>query len=366
MKSPGGKIMSLEGARFLAAFSVMAVHTTSEIMSVGHFPPASLEFVKKSFAGAAPVMFFFVLSGFVMYTAHQQDFGRLSRLPRYVLKRAVRIFPLYWLSLLLGQAVYDLAIWKCGFVRPPYVSLFLLSPLSWRSQTVEVNPVAWTLRYEIAFYVMFMMVFIPRIGPWLLGLWFGALIWYNYPAWPYAQWLSQITGSNPDFWPAAMISHAVTVFALLFFAGLGGGFLYANCRPGPRLALALFVLGCAGLVWELWAEGGGQNYPSPLRRFPAGLVYAFWIATVAMAERAGALPRWQGFGSLGALSYPLYLLHGVVLLGFSFLLADAGGFVHRFSAACWFTVLLAISLSISSLAVWAIDRPAQKFMRRFI
>ncbi len=358
--------MSLEGARFLAAFSVMAVHITSEIMTIGHFPPASLSFVKKIFAGAAPVMFFFVLSGFVMYTAHEQDFGRLRRLPRYVLKRAVRIFPLYWLSLLLGQAVYDLGMWHFGFMRSPYISLFLLSPLSWRSQTVEVNPVAWTLRYEVAFYIGFMMVFLPRIGPWLLGLWFGILLWYNYPAWPYAQWLSQVTSSNPDFWPQAIISHAVSVFPLLFFAGLAGGFFYTHFRAGPRVALVLMVLGCAGLAWELWIEGGGQNYPSPLRRFPAGLVYAFWIATVAMAERAGALPRWQGFRPLGVLSYPLYLMHGVVLLGFSFLLANAGGFVHRFSAACWFTVLLGISLGISSLAAWGIDRPVQNLIRRFV
>ncbi len=365
MTSRSGKIMSLEGARFLAAFSVAALHTTNEIIAIGHFPSSSLPFATKLFVGAAPVTFFFVLSGFVMYNAHHQDFGRIRRLPRYVLSRITRIFPLYWLSILLGQAVWDVAVRQWDFLPPPWLQIFLLFPTVWPIHTVEGNPVAWTLRYEIAFYICFMMVFIPRIGPWLLGVWFGALIWYNYPALPYARWLSEMTGSNPGFWPEAIISHAVNLFPLLFFAGLAGGFVYTHCRPGPRLALALFALGCAGLVWELWAEGGGQNYPLPPLTFPAGLLYAFWIATAAMAERAGALPRWQGFRPLGVLSYPLYLMHGFVLLGFTFLLADQGAVIHRIPGACWFVLLLVISFGISSLAAWGIDRPLQNFMRRF-
>ncbi len=366
MKPSSGKIMTLEGARFLAAFSVMALHTTNEIIAIGHFPSSSLPLAQNLFAGAAPVAFFFVLSGFVMYNGHHQDFGQLKRLPRYVLSRVSRVFPLYWLSILAGQAVWDVATHSWSFLPPPHLQMFLLLPTQWPIHTVEGNPVAWTLRYEVAFYVSFMMAFIPRIGPWLLGLWFVAIIWYCYPPLALSQWLSGVTGSNPGFWPVAIISHAVNLFSLLFFAGLLGGVIHTHCHPGRRLARVLFGLACMGLVWEIWHEGGGQRYPLPNFTFQGGLLYAFWIAAAAMAERAGALPRWGGFRPLGVLSYPLYLFHGFVLLAFTFWLANHSAFAHRLPGAVWFVFLVAVSFAISAIAAWGIDRPLQIVIRKYL
>ncbi|NBQ54213.1 MAG: acyltransferase, partial [Proteobacteria bacterium] len=48
------------------------------------------------------VDFFFVLSGFIILHAHMDDIGRPARLGRYLWRRAVRVYPIYWICLTLS------------------------------------------------------------------------------------------------------------------------------------------------------------------------------------------------------------------------------------------------------------------------
>ncbi len=51
--------------------------------------------------GDAGVQFFFVLSGFIIYHVHRHDIGRPERTRRYLLKRIIRIYPIYILVTLV-------------------------------------------------------------------------------------------------------------------------------------------------------------------------------------------------------------------------------------------------------------------------
>jgi exopolysaccharide production protein ExoZ len=103
--------------------------------------------------GACGVDIFFVISGFIIYSV---TYGRDPRnpepAPSFLLKRFVRIFPLYWICLFA-----TLALWSSGyFYRSLHLdahilgSSFLLLP----SDKLIIG-VAWTLVYEMYFYYVF-------------------------------------------------------------------------------------------------------------------------------------------------------------------------------------------------------------------
>ncbi len=103
--------------------------------------------------GASGVDIFFVISGFIIYSV---TYGREPRnpeqAPRFLLKRFIRIFPLYWIWLLA-----TLVLWLSGyFYRSLHLDAqilgcsFLLLPSS-----KLIIGVAWTLVYEMYFYYLF-------------------------------------------------------------------------------------------------------------------------------------------------------------------------------------------------------------------
>src|SRR5258708_22608842 len=135
--------------RGLAATLVVLHHSFEESLAIyPHITPNWLIAF-----GACGVDIFFVISGFIIYSV---TYGResQSREPAFVflLKRLIRIFPLYWICL-FGT----LALWRSGlFYRNLHVdpntftcSLFLLP-----SDKLIID-VPWTLVYEMLFYYLF-------------------------------------------------------------------------------------------------------------------------------------------------------------------------------------------------------------------
>ena len=87
---------SLQTCRGVAALLVVLHHLSGAIADDKYFGFHHFAIVL-SFGGASGVAFFFVLSGFIIVPAHGADFGRSDRLRSYLLKRAIRIYPTYWI-----------------------------------------------------------------------------------------------------------------------------------------------------------------------------------------------------------------------------------------------------------------------------
>src|SRR5260221_8818789 len=103
--------------------------------------------------GAFGVDIFFVISGFIIYSV---TYGREPRnpepTPAFLLKRFIRIFPLYWICLLA-----TLALWSSGyFYRSLHLDAHILgsSVFLFPSSKLIIG-VAWTLVYEMYFYYLF-------------------------------------------------------------------------------------------------------------------------------------------------------------------------------------------------------------------
>ncbi len=341
------KLISLEISRFIAALAVALEHlsTTVGYMGLGR-PPLTAP-------ASAAVVFFFVLSGFVIHNAHWQDSGRLARIPRYFWRRAWRIFPLYWLSL-----VPMLVVLGPGCTPPYLLKIFTLSPFT--GDIAELNPPAWSLRWELSFYMMFGLILLPYARRVVLPLWIGLVLWRWYP-----QILAQ---PHPAGWLMAHNGFAARLLSInniMFFAGLAAGWLYVRQSLRARTLWMLLGLSTLLLLAMLRLDGWGTLY-SPNNRLPFTVAaYAGVIFSLAALERGLHLRLPQRLGALGAMSYPLYLLHpGAAFIFSAYFFYHPAAKIH-FTALPMFALLLGLSL-LAAAAAALIDAPLQRLARRII
>jgi exopolysaccharide production protein ExoZ len=146
---------SIQFLRFIAAFLVALSH--AEYISRNHWPRMPMGSYLFGF-GACGVHIFFVISGFVMVYA---TFARSrAGIPasKFVWRRFVRIFPIYWIY----AAVY-LAAGHQISLRDTIGSLLLLPGYS----SLIIGQ-GWTLSFELYFYICFCRFDLPwpqqRIG----------------------------------------------------------------------------------------------------------------------------------------------------------------------------------------------------------
>jgi exopolysaccharide production protein ExoZ len=345
------KLGSLEVGRFIAAVMVLLSHVVPYVNN--HTAPLSRPvFGNALFPGPLGVQYFFVLSGFVMASTHYGDFGKFSAPLHFWWRRACRIYPAYWLALCIP------AYYLFGAMTPgSTLHLAVLDP--WHDQ--EYIPAAWTMRFEMAFYIMFGLCLLPYIGKPLLAAWvfvtlcecifveFGLI--HSPLVLTFLWWVSQ---------------HAIRFVALMefyFFAGLAAGFAYVKLRLAPQIWAGILMAGTLLFCGLLPLEGWGAQYgPSPV--FALGMACVLGVAMLGLAglERAGGFTLGRFAGWLGAMSYPIYVFHEPVLLVISNALP--WGQHHTPGLYLRFIAIVAAILTVAALVTFLFDQPLQRFLRR--
>lgn len=149
------KIYSLQYLRALAALFVVLYHINDYFLEKYQYT-FLLGVFKVGYVG---VDIFFVISGFIILYIHFNDIGKRDRFKMYLTKRFIRIFPLYWLISLAVIPLYFLfPNFGNGTQRDIEViikSLFLIP-----QENSPILVVAWTLSYEVLFYLIFGTFFI--------------------------------------------------------------------------------------------------------------------------------------------------------------------------------------------------------------
>ena len=149
--SLGGRLPSLTGLRWAAAFLVFGMH----IRNFGFFGPGPAANVMATVfqAGGTGVSFFFILSGFVlMWSSRPKDTAL-----RFLRRRVARIYPVHLVCLL---AALVLAATIGSEMTPgagPLVANALLLHSWWPDFNYyqSLDPVSWSLVCELLFYVSF-------------------------------------------------------------------------------------------------------------------------------------------------------------------------------------------------------------------
>ena len=288
---------SLDAVRAVLAVAVLLYHLGGTIALPKYF---GFDGFANTFGfGGARVPFFFVLSGFLLAHLHAQDVGQPRRLWPFLRRRLLRIYPTYWLILLLVIAATLMVPALRGKVpADPAVLLqtFLLLPQEARTGGPTGAPliiVAWTLHYEMAFYALLAAFVCSRLlgTLCLLALGLNAL-----------DCSSGGCGLVRGFLANPYLSH--------FGIGAAAGLLAQRLPPLPNArALATGAI-VAYVLLALSVDGHvdirGMADPNVYFALLASLVLICLVSADSTRPRR---PLHPGVKMVADASYPLYLLH---------------------------------------------------------
>src|SRR4028119_2522583 len=142
--TPHKKLNLLQVYRGIAALLVVMFYLNQ--MSTERLNQVT--FFNLFYSGWSGVDYFFVLSGFIMVYVHRSAIGKKDQLKSFLVKRAVRIYPIYWI-ITLTVLCFFLVI--PGFANNKDLSLgkVIVSLLLIPQKDQFILEVGWTLTYEI-------------------------------------------------------------------------------------------------------------------------------------------------------------------------------------------------------------------------
>jgi glycosyltransferase involved in cell wall biosynthesis/peptidoglycan/LPS O-acetylase OafA/YrhL len=156
------KIHFLQTARAIAAWLVVTDHALLELSR--NAPDSQITHLAWSLGGVG-VYLFFVISGFVMVHISWESFGKRAASADFLLRRIIRIVPLYWLATFAAFASHKVLATHgahAGWMDLAY-SLTFIPYLSGEDGWYPILPAGWTLNYEMTFYVVFALgLTLPR------------------------------------------------------------------------------------------------------------------------------------------------------------------------------------------------------------
>jgi exopolysaccharide production protein ExoZ len=280
-----GTIFSIQLLRCVAATLVVLFHAQQSYS--GQVTAAVLPKEGYLFGfGAVGVHIFFIISGFIMVlTSVRPDKPYEPR--KFFKRRLLRIYPIYWLCVLAYVGIHSLIGKPYDLSLGEAVKALLLWP---SSAALFIGP-AWTLAYEMFFYICFgfaMMLSLTR-GLIALCLVFGALIAVGQFA-------------TLDSYDLVVVTNLLLAE---FLAGAAIGWLahmqLLPLRWGPSLTALGAALFVAGMIADY------TRWPSPV---VWGVPSAILVLGIVSWESAhGASPLIKRMSRLGDSSYVLYLIH---------------------------------------------------------
>jgi peptidoglycan/LPS O-acetylase OafA/YrhL len=265
--------------------------------------------VKFGFNSGYAVLFFYVISGFLITYALSQKYGDDTR--GFYRNRFIRIFSLYWPVVVVVLLVFgeSRTAFMAGTLWNKLTGIFLLGadwgiafstyPAPNFGATIRFLEQAWTLGAELTFYLMAPLLMRSwKIGAVLLVASFGVR-WFFAGNDPNGTWTYYFIGSTICFF---MLGHLICLAARRW-----------RVLAYPRLGLPLVV--CSFMVMTFGSYAGGFDGS---RLWVSVLL--FTIALPGLFEATKDV-RWMNIA--GDLSYPIYLIHVVVLVLIAGWLIDA-------------------------------------------
>ncbi len=391
-KADGRKVYdyALEGLRGLAALWVAYSHIFfyEKMLDPAYHPTFPLGFFFNAAHGG--ILIFFTLSGYVIGITNQLPFSRSNAI-RYLLRRFIRLYPIYLVAIALGVLAVPTATWKTVLGN-----LFFLQ--AGVSALLPGNGVLWTLHYEVVYYIIFLGVwyFRPKVLSLIIGSFAVACLSIFIPIFPTivsgyaAGWLFWLFG----LWLAwkKPRSQAFTKIPLLSYL-----LLYIAT---DKLDIGKVLLNDFGLATSRLAEISISDFVYfPLcallfasltqRKLPHARWYATiaitlplahsvyllasgrlignetWLIAVAHLVLGLALWRWQVSPNIlkhlaffGSISYGIYVFHMPIL-----------NFMHRLSifsgSPITFTIRALIWAGLTIMTAYLLELKIQPIIKRW-
>ncbi|GAA4460257.1 acyltransferase family protein [Phytohabitans houttuyneae] len=287
IEQSAGRLYVLDLLRFAAAMAIVGYHFIPTHPEVWSGDSSAFEVVADPLQYAwLGVEAFFVISGFVICMS---SWGR--SLSRFFVSRVSRLMPAYMCAVLLTAAAVSLEPLARERPQPSHV-LINLTMLQQFLNVPPVDSVYWTLFVELKFYLLFAIVV-------YFGVTYRRVVLFCL-VWTVVALFAMYTGSG---FLRAVVEPS---YAPLFVAGIT---LYLIHRFGPDLLLwgmlaASVAISMVCLAQRDAVRQGAASYPASV-----AVMLAFFAVMVAVALGGFSWLRWRGMVTVGALTYPVYLLH---------------------------------------------------------
>jgi peptidoglycan/LPS O-acetylase OafA/YrhL len=321
-----GRILELDGLRGLAALGVVFFHFTTRYTELFGAPNGMwFNFPRGDYG----VCLFFMLSGYVIF----MTLDRTASARDFIVARFARLYPTYWAAMLLTFVVvsaFGLPGQEVG-LRDFFLNLTIMQSLLGAQ---HIDGAYWSLQTELLFYAA--LLFLWQCG-WLtraqrtLAIWLACVVLLQLAAW-----------CLPEG-PADKLGMLQTLLIVPYFHlfAIGMAIYCRQCEGKFDPGWLLLVIAC--WFWHAIIDSTSG----------AALIAAF--TTVVFLAGIGKL-TWLAFRPLvwlGAISYPLYLVHqnvGYVLLRW----LNGAGWNPNTSVLAALAVVIAIAAALHYL----VEQPA--------
>jgi len=341
----------LDSLRAIAVIAVM----------IHHFIP--IPAIRALALGSKGVDLFFVLSGFLITAIllqgkaqiEAQQTTLLACARQFYLRRTIRIFPIYYLTLtvavLLNVPYFrESALWQFSYLSNMYIARID----SWPDTASHL----WSLSVEEQFYLLWpwLIFLLPRNR--LLATFVGVIV--------FAVISRIITVMLFDFSP---IARAVSIFWNLDFFAAGSLLALAKTEADGHLDKGLRLFAITGSVLFLGLEAArllGLNTGfSVVKATLAAALYLLIINTASSGFKgvAGKMLELRPIVYLGKISYGIYLYHNFSPLAVSALAGMVNMTLPRNSVLLFFVYLL-FTVSSATFSWFLIERPLNMMKNR--
>ncbi|WP_067906821.1 acyltransferase family protein [Actinomadura rubrobrunea] len=338
-----GRLRVLDLLRFVAASAVMLFHFTgvADRRQWGQDPRELFPELWFTRFGQYGVDLFFIISGFVILMS---VWGRTPG--DFAVSRVSRLFPAYWFSVAFALAVFAAtglyAEYGPGTENMWQRFLPNLTMLQRGAGVSHMEGLYWTLWVELHFYALIALL-----------VWRG--VTYNRCVAFMIGWL--LLGLYAQEGDSQLLKALlIPDWAPNFIAGMAFFLIYAY---GSNIVPWLLVAASWALATAYWPRHierwlywhGVHEYVSP------AVITAIFLTMALVATHRLDWIRWRRLTVLGALTYPLYLVHLTVLRPVTHYLYPQYG---RWQVLA---IAVAVALLLAYLVYRLVEQPGQRWLR---
>jgi peptidoglycan/LPS O-acetylase OafA/YrhL len=367
----------LDSLRGLAEFIVLISHflLLFNLSWVNHLNKTPLRILK---GGHEAVIFFFVLSGFVLSLPFFNDKKEI-RYSSYLIKRFFRIYIPYIVTVSVSIIAYlsfynpgiqsklNLSQWFFNVWTTPLTTDLIINHiiLLGNFKDYALDPVLWSLSQELRISIIFplLMFFVVKYN-WKINILLGILgsivsiLLFNY--------------FTPDQYPVSSNYPITLHYVLMFIMGA----LLAKYREvlitffkkqGTKLKFLTLFVGCFIYTYSGFAEevffklfNIRNNWTIILPDLGISIGVCILIIVSLASKRISDILAMKPIVFLGNISYSLYLYHTVILISCIYLLYNV--------LPIWSVLLIALMLSIivPTISYYYVELPSIKRGKKIV